>query len=116
MPLSPAPLIPGHSPLPQPGERPADRRSLRTGALVSIILLVGLLVPANLFLTKLVFFTPGLLARASDNQGGSGGAATFQGFTFDWTRRGDGQGGYSTAASLTNLRSEARDFHMNSVV
>ena len=116
MPLSPAPLIPGHSPLPNPGERPADRRALRVGAIVAIIMLVAVLVPANIFLTKLVFFTPGLLARASDNGGGAGATAAFQGFIFDWRRRSDGQGGYSTPASLANMRSEVRDFHMNTVV
>lgn len=116
MPLSPAPLLPGHSPLPNPGERPADRRALRMGALIAIVLLVGMLVPANKFLTKLAFFTPGLLARASANETGGGGGAAFQGFVYDWTLRSSGQGGYTTPASLTNMRSEARDFHMNTVV
>jgi hypothetical protein len=116
MPLSPAPLLPGQSPLPNPGERPADRRALRGGALVALVLLVAVLVPANLFLTKIVFFAPGLLARASDNQGAAGASAAFQGFVFDWSLRSSGQGGYTTPASLANMRSEARDFHMNTVV
>lgn len=116
MPLSPAPLLPGHSPLPNPGERPADRRALRVGAVVAIVLLVAILVPANMFLTKLVFFAPGLLAHASANENGAAGGAAFQGFIFDWSLRSSGKGGYTTPASLTNMRAEAHDFHMNTVV
>ena len=115
MPLSPAPLMPAHSPLPAPGERPADRVALRLGAVVGLLTLGLALVPGQLVLSRLVFLTPGLLARASSSQGAGGGAA-FQGFTYLWTRQSSGKGGYSTPGSLQNMQSEAHDFHMNSVV
>ncbi len=115
MPLSPSPLLPGHSPLPRLGERPADRRALRVGALVAIITLLVVLVPGDLLQTRLVFLAPGLLAHAVDDQGALG-ASGFQGFSFVWTRRSTGQGGYTSAASLANLRSEAASYHMNTVV
>lgn len=116
MPLSPSPLMPGHSPLPNPGERPADRRALRTGAVVALLTLVVALVPGQMLLPRLEFLAPGLLAKAASSQGGTAGAATFQGFEFLWTRRSGGRGGFTTPASLQNMRSEARDFHMNTVV
>ena len=115
MPLSPSPLLPGHSPLPKLGERPADRRALRVGALVAIVTLAVVLIPAYLYQIPLVFLAPGLLAKAGDDQATIGSTA-FQGFSYLWTRRSTGQGGYTSAASLANLRSEASTYHMNTVV
>ncbi len=40
---------------------------------------------------------------------------TFQGFTYPWTRNETG-GGYSTPGSLENMQSEAKTFHMNTVI
>lgn len=118
MTLAPAPLLPGHSPLPTPGERPADRRALRMGALVATTTLVVALVAGQLSLNRLLFLTPGLLARAATNQGGTQSAA-FQGFTYLWTKANQDQNtsaGFNSPASLVNMRSEATDFHMNTVV
>jgi hypothetical protein len=116
MPLSPAPLTPGLTPLPNPSERPANRRTLLLGAIVGLLALAGSLVAGQLALTRLVFVAPALLARASSDQGASSTATNFQGFNYLWTKRSQGPGGYSTPASLQNLQSEARDFHMNTVV
>lgn len=116
MPLSPSPLMPGHSPLPNLGERPASRRALRTGAVVALLTLVVALVPGQMVLPQLVFLAPGLLAKAVTSQGDANGLASFQGFEYLWTRHTGGNGGYSTPASLQNMQSEARDFHMNTVV
>lgn len=116
MPLSPSPLMPGHSPLPSPGERPADRRALRLGAFVAMLTLVAVLLTSNLFLVRLVFLTPGLLANASSGQGVGSGGPAFQGFSYIWTKRSGGGGGFSNPASLQNMRSEHDDFHMNTVV
>lgn len=117
MPLSPAPLLPGQSPLSAPGERPADRRALRMGALVGLFTLALALVPGQLLLPRLLYLTPGLLARAEvGGQGGQSSAGSFQGFAFMWTARSSGAGGYTTPASAKNMRSEAHDFHMNTVV
>lgn len=118
MTLAPAPLLPGHSPLPNPGERPADRRALRLGALVASLTLVVALIAGQLSLTRLLFFTPGLMARAATNQGGAQ-SATFQGFTYLWTKGDQEQNanaGFTSPASLANMQSQARDFHMNTVV
>jgi hypothetical protein len=115
MPLSPAPLMPGHSPLPAPGERPTNRMALRLGAVVALLTLGVALVPGQLVLSRLIFLTPGLLAQASSSQGTGGGAA-FQGFTYLWTRQSSGKGGFTTPGSLQNMQSEAHDFHMNTVV
>ncbi len=116
MPLSPSPLMPSHSPLPNPGERPANRGALRLGALFGLLTLALVLVPGQLFLTRLVFLTPSFLARADTNLGAHAGTATFQGFTYWWTRRSTGNGGFNTPASLQNMRSEVHDFHMNTVI
>jgi hypothetical protein len=109
-------LLPGHSPLPSPGERPADRRALRVGAAVAVLVLGLTLALGQLLLPRVLFLAPGLLARADSSQGGVAGAASFQGFIYQWTRRSAGPGGYQTPSSLANLRSEVRDFHMNTVV
>lgn len=118
MTLAPAPLMPGHSPLPTPGERPADRRALRMGALVGSVTLLVALVVGQWGLTRLVFFAPGLLARAATNQGASQ-SALFQGFTYLWTKNDQAQydkAGFQSPASLQNMQSEAHDFNMNTVV
>lgn len=118
MPLAPAPLLPGISPLPNPGGRPPDRRALRLGAIAAIPTLVLLLVVGQFILPELMFIAPGLQARAGGSgvdAPGDGGDATFQGLTFPWSRVERG-GGYNTPASLQNLQSEASDFHMNAVI
>jgi hypothetical protein len=116
MPLSPAPLTPGLTPLPNPGERPANRRTLLFGAVFGLVALAASLVTGQLALTRLVFIAPDLLSRASSSQGAATTATTFQGFSYVWTKRSQGPGGYTTPGSLQNLQSEARDFHMNTVV
>ncbi len=116
MPLSPAPLTPGLTPLPQPGERPANARAFRLGAVFGLVVLAASLLSGQLVLARLVYFTPSLLARASSSQGGTTTATTFQGFTYLWTKRSKGTGGYTTPASLQNIQSEVHDFHMNTVV
>ena len=101
MPLSPAPILPGGSPLPPAGQRPPDRRALRIAVFVTLPLLMISLVAGQLFMTPLVFFTPGLQAQAETSSGGEG-SAPFQGFVFSWTRR-DAQsnptGGFTKPAS-----------------
>src|SRR5579859_390976 len=123
MPLSPAPLLPGISPLPDPRGRPPSRRSLRIGAFAAIPTLVALLVVGRFFLPQLLFLMPGLQARAgnsgSDTSTSSGGA-TFQGFVYNWTRdmakNAPKGSGYNQPASLQNLQSESDIFHMNTVI
>ena len=118
MTLAPAPLLPGHSPLPVPGEQPADRRALRLGAVVATVVLAMALIAGQFSLTRLVFLAPGLLAHAATNQGGTQ-TALFQGFTYLWTQTDQNQhpkGGFSSPASLQNMQSEVHDFHMNTVV
>jgi hypothetical protein len=66
----------------------------------------------------MVFLAPGLLARAGTNQGGAQ-SSLFQGFIYQWDRKqqtGHPNGGFSSPGSLQNMQSEARDFHMNTVV
>lgn len=118
MPLSPAPLMPGLTPLPEPGRRPPDRRSLRIGALVAIPTLIVGLVIGHFALIPLAFLMPGLQAQAISDTGsgnGAGGGSLFQGYVDYWSRASSG-GGFTTPASLTNMQSQARLFHMNTVV
>ncbi len=119
MPLSPAPILPGGSPLPPPGQRPPDRRALRVAVFLTLPPLIALLVIGQLFMTQIVFFTPGLQAQAETDGNGDGGSASYQGFVFSWTRR-DAQanpsGGFTKAASLQNLKLQADTFHMNAVI
>ncbi|HEY7976372.1 MAG TPA: hypothetical protein VID72_13575, partial [Ktedonobacterales bacterium] len=114
MPLSPAPLLPGFSPLPEPGRRPPDRRALRLGLLAMLpALLVSLLAGPVLL--------PGLGFVVAQTQGQAGGgvpaaaAAQFQGFVYNWSASQTG-GGYTSPASLKNLRLQADTFHMNAVI
>ncbi len=114
MPLSPTPLLPGSSPLPEPGRRPPDRRALRLGALAMLpALLVSLLAGPLLF--------PGIGMFVAQVQGQAGGGvpnaatAQFQGFVDTWSASQSG-GGFTTAASLQNMRSQANLFHMNAVI
>lgn len=116
MPLFPTPFTPSLSPLPTPGERPADRGALRLGAVVAILTIAGSLVAGQLALSRVLFVAPGLQARAATSQGASAGGAAFQGFTYLWTKRSQGQGGFNSPASLINMQSEGHDFHMNVVV
>src|SRR5487761_1963467 len=114
MPLSPTPLLPGSSPLPEPGRRPPDRRALRLGALAMLpALLVSLLAGPLLF--------PGIGMFVAQVQGQAGGGvpnaatAQFQGFVDTWSASQSG-GGFTTTASLQNMRSQANLFHMNAVI
>lgn len=116
MPLSPAPLMPGTSPIPTPGRRPPGRRALSMGALVAIPLLIALLAGGQFMLPRILFLAPGLLAQTGNSQPGqTTSSAPFQGFTMMWTRRNSG-GGFNTPSSLDNMAFEAKTFHMNSVV
>jgi hypothetical protein len=118
MPLSPAPLLPGTSPLPPVGQRPPSRRALRVGSLVSLPLLLVLLVLGQLALPRLVFFGPGLQAQAG-GLNPSTNVTKFQGFTYWWTQRiqtSAAGGGYTSPASMQNLRLQANVFHMNTVI
>src|SRR5260221_3556859 len=65
MPLAPAPLLPGTSPLPTPGRRPPDRRAQRLGALAALPTLLVALLAGQFILPHIVFVAPGLQAQAS---------------------------------------------------
>ncbi len=64
---------------------------------------------------------PGVGFFVAHVQGQAGGgvpaaaAAQFQGFVYTWSA-GQSGGGYTTTASLQNLRSQASIFHMNAVI
>ncbi|HEU5441587.1 MAG TPA: hypothetical protein VFU88_20050 [Ktedonobacterales bacterium] len=116
MPFSPTPVLPGTSPLPAPGQQPPSKRALRTGALITLPILVLSLVVGQLFLNRLLFLLPSLQAQAGIAVAGAG-SAQFQGFVYTWTRRDrDANSGYTSPTSLKNMQSEAKDFHMNTVV
>lgn len=122
MPLAPAPLLPGTSPIPAPGRRPPDKKALRLGALLAVPTLIITLLAGGFLLPRLLFLAPGFQARAGGGDAGSAGGA-FQGFVFTWSRQDtqayqaqNMQGGYTTQASTENLRFEAKTFHMNSVI
>jgi hypothetical protein len=116
MPLSPAPLLPGTSPLPPAGSRPPSRHALRLGAAVAVPALVAALAVGQLVLPQMLFLAPGLQAQVSGGfTGGGANSAMFQGFLYPWTRQNTG-GGYNTPASLDNLQFEATTFHMNAVI
>ncbi len=63
MPLSPAPLMPGTSPLPTPGRRPPGRRALRMGALVAIPLLLVSLAAWTIHAAAYLFLALGFWRR-----------------------------------------------------
>lgn len=122
MPLSPAPLLPGTSPIPAPGARPPDRRALRLGALVAVPMLIVTLLAGNFLLPRLLFLAPGFQAQAGGGDAGATGGG-FQGFVYSWSRQDSQtyqsqnlQGGYTTPASLANMQFEAQNFHMNAVI
>ncbi len=117
MPLSPAPMLPGSSPLPEPGRRPPDRRALRIGALVAVPTLIVGLVVGHFALLPLAFLTSGLQTQASSNPNttAGGGSSLFQGYVDNWSRRDSG-GGFTTPISLTNMASQVTLFHMNTVL
>ncbi len=114
MPLSPAPLLPGSSPLPEPGRRPPDRRALRMGFLLTLPALIVALLAGPLLL-------PGISFQVAQIQSQVGGGvpnvsdAQFQGFVFNWTAQQTG-GGYTSPASARVLQSDAKLFHMNAVI
>ena len=116
MPVSPAPVLPGTSPLPPSGQHPPSRRALRLGALIAIPLLAVALVVGQMLLPVTLFLVPGLQAQAGSSVGGNEGFA-FQGFVYSWSRRQrDANSGYTAPVSLQNLQSEAKTFHMNAVI
>ncbi|MGZ3674893.1 MAG: hypothetical protein ACXVCO_11335, partial [Ktedonobacterales bacterium] len=119
MPLSPAPLLPGLSPLPTPGRQPPSPRAVRLGALVAIVTLVVALVAGQFALPYMLFLAPGLGAKAYAG-GGVQNDTSFQGFVFDWDRLAAANssvpGGYDKPDSLKNMSSQAKDFHMNAVI
>ncbi len=116
MPLTPSPLIPGTSPMPNPGQQPPNKRALRLGALLTVPILVGLLAAGQALLPRILFLAPGLQAQANGSAANGGGStATFQGFVYPWTHDMTG-GGYTSTISPQNLKSEAHDFHMNAVI
>src|SRR5262249_22040386 len=116
MPLSPAPLLPGTSPLTPPGHRPPNRRALGLGAFISLLTLVAVLVVGQIFLSRLLFLAPSL--QTSTGEGDQAGAAgiAFQGFQYPWTQSDGSIGGYNSPMSLQNMRSQAQLFHMNAVI
>src|SRR5262249_55025390 len=116
MPLSPAPLLPGTSPLTPPGHRPPNRRALGLGALISLLTLVAVLVVGQVFLSRLLFLAPSL--QTSTGEGNQSGAVgiTFQGFQYPWTRSDGSTGGYNSPMSLQNMQSQEQLFHMNAVI
>src|SRR5260221_9462939 len=81
MPLAPAPLLPGTSPLPIPGRRPPDRRAQRLGALAALPTLLVALLAGQFILPHIVFIAPGLQAQASGGCHRSG-AGALQGVVF----------------------------------
>jgi hypothetical protein len=115
MPLTPSPLIPGTSPLPNPGQQPPNERALRLGAMLTLLVLIVTLGAGQLLLPHILFLEPGLQAQAGGSSSSGGTAAPFQGFVYLWTRDKHG-GGYNTPASLENMESEHKTFHMNSVI
>src|SRR5579862_8736770 len=100
MPLSSAPLGPGVSPVPAPGQRPPSRGALRVGAVAAVSVLVAALALGSVLLPRLLFLPPLLQPQAGVGNSGSQ-AALFQGFSFPWTRDLSG-GGYDTADSAQN--------------
>ena len=115
MPLTSSPLIPGTSPLPNPGQQPPNERALRLGAMLTLLVLIVTLGAGQLLLPHILFLEPGFQAQAVGSSSSSATAAPFQGFVFTWTRDLHG-GGYNTPASLENMESEHKIFHMNSVI
>src|SRR5690242_18723541 len=99
MPLSPAPLVSGASPLSTPGERPPARRARLVAAIVAVSLLLVALVLGSATLPQLLFVAPMLQAQAGGGRQAGGG--TFQGFAYPWTRRMSG-GGYTSPDSARN--------------
>ncbi|PWT78105.1 MAG: hypothetical protein C5B60_01705, partial [Chloroflexi bacterium] len=114
MPLTPSPLIPGTSPLLDPGQQPPNRRAMRIGAILSVLILIVTLGGGQLLFTRILFIGPELQSQVN-NSTNSSAIAPFQGFVFPWTRDLTG-GGYTTPASFANMQSEATTFHMNSVI
>lgn len=96
---------------------------MRVGALIALPVLLIMLVLGQLSLPWVIFFGPGLQAEAGGRDPAAGvGAAPFQGFVYWWTRRmstdpaAPSGSGYTTPASLANLKLQADTFHMNTVI
>ena len=119
MPLAPAPLLPGASPLPTPGRQPPTPRALRISVLVSLPLLLLALLGGQALLPRILFLVPALEARAGVAGIDQTASATFQGYVDTWTASDSSslpQGGFDKPISLQNMQSQARDFHMNAVI
>lgn len=115
MPLSPSPMTPGISPLPEPGRRPPDGRALRLGALLTLPVLVIALLAGPVELPALWRVFGGLEAAQINGGLTSAGGAQFQGFIYNWSAQMKG-GGYTSPGSLQNLKSQSSWFHMNAVI
>lgn len=114
MPLAPSPMSPGSSSLPEPGRRPPDNRALWLGALLTLPTLIVALVMGPLGLPSLWSLVGGFQAQTVGGIQNNAGTQ-FQGFVFSWSASQKG-GGYTTPASLQNMRSQASIFHMNAVI
>jgi hypothetical protein len=114
MPLSPSPITPGSSPLPQPGQRPPDSRAVRLGALLALPALIVALLAGPLGLPQLWSLVGGFQGQTAAGLQTTS-EAQFQGFIFNWSASQKG-GGYTTPASLQNMRSQVSLFHMNAVI
>lgn len=114
MPLSPSPMSPGSSPLPEPGRRPPDSRAMRLGMLLTLPALIVALLAGPVGLPQLWSLVGGFQAQTAGGLQNTA-ASQFQGFVFSWSA-GQKGGGYNTPASLQNMRSQASIFHMNAVI
>ena len=114
MPLLPTPMSPGSSPLPEPGRRPPDSKALRLGVLMALPALVVALLAGPFGFPGLFSLVGGFQAQTATSLQNTA-AAQFQGFVFN-AAPGAKDGGYLTPGSLQNMRSQAKDFHMNAVI
>lgn len=114
MPLSPSPMSPGSSPLPEPGRRPPDSRAVRMGTLLMLPALLVALLAGPVGLPRLWSLVGGFQAQTSGGLQNNAGTQ-FQGFVYSWSASQKG-GGYTTPASLQNMRSQVSLFHMNAVI
>ncbi|HEX9037044.1 MAG TPA: hypothetical protein VF808_08660 [Ktedonobacterales bacterium] len=114
MALVPSPFAPGASPLPEPGRRPPDGKALRLGALLALPALVVAMLAGPLGLPGIFSWVGGFQAQTGTSLQNTA-TAQFQGFVFNWSATDKG-GGYTSPASLQNMRSQASLFHMNAVI
>src|SRR5690348_18370508 len=102
MPLAPAPLLPGTSPLPTPGRQPPTPRALRISVLLSLPLLLLALLGGQALLPRILFLAPSLEARAGVAGPGLTSRAALQGRGGTWRGNDSSslpQGGFETPIS-----------------